>query len=187
MLDLRSDRTEDRVMGEQAWVTLLDSLEQLEEKNCRHLLVMSSIPVLFLNRRAIENLLGFVPGQQELEDDLLDHWRARTHGTERLRLIHRLLDFARRSGCRVTILSGNVHIGALGELESRRGTPARRVTFRSSINWFRLASSIRLRRGRCLSSTTVSATMKRMSTVVCKSGCWNSRARASAFCGQGAG
>ena len=122
VLDLRSERTEHRVMGEQTWARLLEDLKKLAEKpdKCRHLLVMSSIPVVFLNLSAIERFLGLIPWQQELEDDLLDHWRARTHGTERLRLIHHLLDFARRSGCRVTILSGDVHIGAVGMLESRR-------------------------------------------------------------------
>jgi hypothetical protein len=37
-----------------------------------------------------------------------------------VRLIHRLLTFATDKGTRVTILSGDVHIAALGVIESRR-------------------------------------------------------------------
>jgi len=61
-----------------------------------------------------------LPGQQELEDDLRNHWTGVPHGQERLRLIYRLLGFARRKGCRVTLLSGDVHVGAGGIVKSER-------------------------------------------------------------------
>ena len=88
----------------------------------RHLLLMSSIPVAYLDLSAIEKLLDTLPGQQELEDDLRDHWRSNMHLQERLRLIHRLLAFATEGErrCRVTILSGDVHVGALSVIESTR-------------------------------------------------------------------
>jgi hypothetical protein len=38
-----------------------------------------------------------------------------------VRFVHRLLKFAADKGTRVTILSGDVHIAALGIIESRRG------------------------------------------------------------------
>ena len=63
---------------------------------------------------------GIFPGQQELEDDLKDHWHSRTHKAERLRLVHRLLNFAEEKKTRVTLLSGDVHVGAVGVIESQR-------------------------------------------------------------------
>ncbi len=61
-----------------------------------------------------------IPGQQELEDDLRDHWRHRAHNQERLRLIHKLLKFANDKICRVTIISGDVHVGASGIIEANK-------------------------------------------------------------------
>jgi hypothetical protein len=61
-----------------------------------------------------------LPGQQDLEDDFKDQWLSRTHKEERLRLIHRLLSFSEKSGCRVTIVSGDVHVAALGYVQSAR-------------------------------------------------------------------
>ncbi|MCB2070589.1 MAG: hypothetical protein KDF67_13685, partial [Ottowia sp.] len=49
---------------------------------------------------------------------------SRPNLAERLRLIHRLLD-ASASGTRITVLSGDVHVAALGVIESdRRDVPA---------------------------------------------------------------
>jgi hypothetical protein len=64
--------------------------------------------------------LGLFPGQQDFEDDLRDQWMSRTHKIERLRLIHRLLRFSQDKKCRVTIVSGDVHVAALGYISSQR-------------------------------------------------------------------
>jgi hypothetical protein len=88
-------------------------------KGCKHLFVLSSIPVVHPDFSLIESVFGFFPGRQELEDDLKDHWHSRDHKAERLRLIHRLLQFAEK-GTRVTLLSGDVHVGAVGVIESQR-------------------------------------------------------------------
>lgn len=85
-----------------------------------HLLLMSSIPVAYLDLGLLEKTLNLLPGQQELEDDLRDHWRSLPHQQERLRLIHRLLEHARTKRCRVTLLSGDVHLAALAVIESER-------------------------------------------------------------------
>jgi hypothetical protein len=79
---------------------------------------MSSIPVVHADFNTLETMLGIIPGQQELEDDLRDHWQSQPHRAERIRLIHRLLDFAVAKKCRVTLLSGDVHVAALGTIES---------------------------------------------------------------------
>lgn len=63
------------------------------------------------------------PGQQGLEDDLRDHWTSPPHKAERLRLIHRLLA-ASAKGIRITLLSGDVHVAAIGVIESDRSNAA---------------------------------------------------------------
>jgi hypothetical protein len=123
VLDLRSERTTKRVMSEASWQAVYTWLD--EQHGCRHLFVMSSIPVVHPDFSTLETLLCALPGQQELQDDLQDHWLSRSHRQERLRLIHRLLDWAAVRHTRVTILSGDVHVGALGVIESdRRDAPA---------------------------------------------------------------
>jgi hypothetical protein len=87
---------------------------------------MSSIPIAYLNLGAIERLLGVLPGQQELEDDLRDHWSSPAHVQERKRLVHRLFSHAKDKNCRITILSGDVHVGALSVLESARDASVKR-------------------------------------------------------------
>lgn len=127
-LDLRSERqpilhteqgvTSDQVMAQASADAVYRWLDAI--KGHRHLLVMSSIPVCYLDLSLLEKLLGALPGQQELEDDLRDHWRSPAHQGERKRLIQRLLGHASAAKARVTLLSGDVHVGALAVLESDR-------------------------------------------------------------------
>lgn len=120
-LDLRSERTVEQVLSPAHWQAVYAWIDSLTGANrCRHLLVMSSIPVVHPGFGLVESCLGAMPGQQEIEDDLRDHWCSRPHRAERLRLIHRLLAFGEREGSRVTIVSGDVHVGALGILQSTR-------------------------------------------------------------------
>ncbi|MFM9433488.1 hypothetical protein ACFDR9_000529 [Janthinobacterium sp. CG_23.3] len=122
-LDLRSERSKTTVMGAAAWHAAYAWLDK--QKNCDHLLVMSSIPVVHPDFSTLETLLCALPGRQELEDDLQDHWLSRSHRQERLRLIHRLLDWSAGTGGRVTVLSGDVHVGAVGVIQAqRRDVPA---------------------------------------------------------------
>jgi len=122
-LDMRSERTADRVLSQESWKVVydwLDALPSVQDGGPRHLFVMSSIPVIYPDFALLEAALGLFPGRQELEDDLKDHWSSVTHRQERLRFIHRLLGFGARSGCRVTLLSGDVHVGAVGVVRSQR-------------------------------------------------------------------
>ena len=119
VLDMRSERTQKRVMSLETWNVLQEWMDE-ELEGCRHLFVVSSIPVVYVNSNLVEAAFGFLPGQQDLEDDFKDQWLSRTHKEERLRLIHRLLRFSEKSGCRVTIVSGDVHVAALGYVQSAR-------------------------------------------------------------------
>ena len=134
VLDMRSERgpgsetdanggtllRAEQVMSLQSWNAVFDWLSAQEAAGVmKHLFVMSSIPVVHPSFELLEKLLGIFPGQQELEDDLRDHWTSKSHRGERLRLIHRLLQ-ASAKGIRVTLLSGDVHVAALGVIESER-------------------------------------------------------------------
>jgi phosphodiesterase/alkaline phosphatase D-like protein len=118
-LDMRSERTQDQVMSLETWNRVWQWMDD-EAQGCHHLLVMSSIPVVYVNSNMLEAAFGILPGQQALEDDFKDQWRSRTHQEERLRVIHRLLKFSKETKCRVTIVSGDVHVGALGYIQSER-------------------------------------------------------------------
>jgi hypothetical protein len=119
VLDMRSERTQQRVMSLEAWNALYEWMQEKLE-GCKHLLIVSSIPVVYVNANLIETAFGMVPSRQDLEDDFKDQWLSRTHLEERLRLVHRLLAFAREKSCRVSIVSGDVHVAALGYVQSAR-------------------------------------------------------------------
>lgn len=118
VLDLRSERTQQQILSLESWNAVLAAVDALN--GLKHLLVMSSIPVLHPDMSFVERAFDLLPGQQDNEDDLHDQWLSYNHRTERLRFIHRLLDFAEAKGTRVTIVSGDVHVAALGVIQSER-------------------------------------------------------------------
>jgi hypothetical protein len=122
LLDLRSQRAQGRVMGESQWRALKEYLKGrvAGDATAPHLLVVSSVPVVYLNFASAERFLDWLPWRQELEDDLRDQWESPAHQEERARLIMTLLDHAHAARTRVTIVSGDVHVGARGRITSRR-------------------------------------------------------------------
>jgi len=133
MLDMRSERTRERVMGTETWQALHAWMRE-ELDGCKHLLVVSSIPVVYVDSNMLESSVGWVPGQKHLEDDFRDRWQSRAHLQERLRLIHDLFDLAKDKHCRPTIVSGDVHLAALGQYRgsSTAARPPRRTPSCSS-------------------------------------------------------
>jgi hypothetical protein len=125
-MDMRSQRTaETQVIAAPHWNEIFSWIENdLDHKAVDHLLVLSSIPVVYPGFDSLETLLGFLPGHQDLEDDLRDHWDSKPHKQERLRFIQRLLAVADETGgMRPTLLSGDVHVAALGTIERAKGDP----------------------------------------------------------------
>jgi hypothetical protein len=118
-LDMRSERSAKQVISQAHWNCVFDWLNNLPG-GIAHLLIMSSIPVIYPGFETFERLLSVVPGHQDLEDDTRDHWRSPAHKGERSRLVHRLLMLAQSKQLRPTILSGDVHVAALGVIESIR-------------------------------------------------------------------
>jgi hypothetical protein len=119
-IDMRSQRTsESQVVGAKHWKEIYDWIKNEIPKDVVHLLVMSSIPVVYPGFDTLESLLKFIPGHQDLEDDLRDHWNSVPHKDERVRMVRNLLTLPQR-GIRATLLSGDVHVAALGVIESSR-------------------------------------------------------------------
>lgn len=121
-MDLRSGQ----VIGAESWRAIYAWLDANAGSGMRHLFVMASIPVMHPSFETLRRLLGVFLGQQELEDDLRDHWTSPAHRAERLRLIHRLLG-ASAAGTRVTVLSGDVHVAATGIIEATTASASGRA------------------------------------------------------------
>ena len=122
-LDARSERSQRQVLCRASWDAIwswTDGLAPADMGGPRHLLVVSGVPVLHADFGSLERVMGWLPGDQELEDDIRDHWQSPGHRKERLRLIHRLLDLMERKRIRATIVSGDVHVACLGAIESER-------------------------------------------------------------------
>lgn len=128
-IDARSERTQARVLARETWDAIWAWTDQLRATEVRpkHLLVVVAVPVVHADFGRIETVMDWLPGQQELEDDLRDHWQSPGHRKERLRMIHRLLDLMAGTRIRTTFLSGDVHVACLGVIRSERsGAPGAR-------------------------------------------------------------
>ncbi|WP_250658641.1 alkaline phosphatase D family protein [Alkalimarinus coralli] len=117
-LDNRTERTLNQVMGNDTqWPLVNEYLSNLDGDG--HLLVMSAVPVVYRDFSFSESVFDQTPWEEELTDDLKDHWRSKEHQGERARLIHRLLENAQRRrsinpDSKTVILSGDVHLGCIG-------------------------------------------------------------------------
>jgi len=130
-MDHRAERTRKQVMSARQWNTVIHYLENTAING--DLLLLSAVPVVYRDFSFTEIAMDVTPWEEELTDDLKDHWRAKDHQGERARLIMRLLQNAeKREQCnggraRTVILSGDVHIGCLGVINDRRSPKTRLV------------------------------------------------------------
>lgn len=75
------------------------------------------------------SLFNKFDGGVEILDDLEDHWTTRRHLRERQSFIEGMQQIAAERGVRVTFLSGDVHLGAVGEFFTVAAGRRRRVRF----------------------------------------------------------
>ncbi|ELR09341.1 hypothetical protein GMDG_03907 [Pseudogymnoascus destructans 20631-21] len=141
-LDARTERTRHQVNYPETYQLIFDRISSelaaaaASEKPIKHLVVLLGIPIAYPRLTWVENVLssplmapikflnkrfgiggGFInkfDGSVDLVDDLDDHYTARTHKAERLQLVKMLQDISATYGVRVTILSGDVHLAAVG-------------------------------------------------------------------------
>ncbi|WPJ97450.1 alkaline phosphatase D family protein [Coraliomargarita algicola] len=118
-LDTRSERTQHQVMSEKNW----EKFAQWRESNTelKHLFLCVSVPMVYADFETIEKILRLIPFDQGIEDDLRDHWRSVPHQVCRERLLKDLFAYSKESACRVTIISGDVHVAAHGVVELKDG------------------------------------------------------------------
>lgn len=121
-MDNRAERSLEQIMGKLQWEDINRYLEQTV--NDGDLLVLSAVPVVYRDFSFTETVFDATPWEEELTDDLKDHWRSKEHQGERARLIMRLLDnAAKRQGNgsgRTVLLSGDVHLGCIGVVNDQR-------------------------------------------------------------------
>lgn len=119
--DLRSERTRNQIVGDATWGRIEQSLKALPAA-VKHLLVMSSIPVVYPNGGALNNLAALVPWDpvSDPQDDLIDHWSDGRHHSERERFVRMLFAVSQTKSIRVTLLAGDVHVAGQSVIESDR-------------------------------------------------------------------
>lgn len=111
--DLRSERSRREVMGTSGW-------RMMEDAGHTHApgrtFVMSSVPVLGPRLSVLEWIMMAIPSMQKYEDDLRDQWQSRAHRDSWQHLLEILQRIASLEGQEVTVLSGEIHLAARGEM-----------------------------------------------------------------------
>ncbi|KAI4913873.1 hypothetical protein J4E90_005593 [Alternaria incomplexa] len=137
-IDARTERTRHQVNYPETYKMLFDRLDAEFTANpeLKHMILLLGVPIAYPRLIWLENILqspliapikflnkrfGFAggffnqfDGKVDLLDDLDDHYTARQHKEERRNLIHSLQAFSKKFSARVTILGGDVHLGAIG-------------------------------------------------------------------------
>lgn len=139
-VDCRTERTEHEVLDEKTWEKITSRLYlEVRRGQVEHLLVLLGVPIAYPRMVWLENILtsrlmdpvkalgrtgvfgkvlNKIDGGVEVLDDLNDHWTAKNHKQERSIVIEDLQDLAMDKSVRVTILSGDVHLAAVGQFYS---------------------------------------------------------------------
>ncbi|ETS74805.1 hypothetical protein PFICI_13289 [Pestalotiopsis fici W106-1] len=139
-VDARTERARDEVIREETWKKIMDRCyAEIVKGETTHLLVLLGVPIAYprlvwleniLTSRLMDpvkamgkagllgNFLNRFDGGVEILDDLDDHWTAKNHKDERRFIIEDLQDLAADKSVRITILSGDVHLAAIGQFFS---------------------------------------------------------------------
>ncbi|KAI1618220.1 hypothetical protein EDD36DRAFT_402152 [Exophiala viscosa] len=140
-LDCRTERMHGEVLSVDTVEIVLERCrKELNEGETKHLIVLLGIPLAYPRLVWLENVLtsrlmdpvkamgrigllgsGFnnkFDGGVEILDDLDDHWTSRNHKHERNDLVKDLQDLAAEKSCRITVLSGDVNLAAIGQFHS---------------------------------------------------------------------
>ena len=122
-LDNRAERTYDQIMSEQNWSDTKRWLNSFDGQPVKNLLVLTGVPAVYRSFSFVETIYDATPWHEELEDDVHDHWSAKPHHAERVRLVMVLLNFLeahKNDNIKGVLLSGDVHVGALGQVWNER-------------------------------------------------------------------
>ncbi|KAE8350494.1 hypothetical protein BDV28DRAFT_37319 [Aspergillus coremiiformis] len=131
-LDCRTERMNDEILSEQTCDLIWDRCHrEIVRGETKHLLLLLSIPLAYPRVAMVKNLLnsrkslgkaglfgGFMNKSGSKIEIFDDHWTAKHHKSERTYFIEDLQDLAADKSVRITILSGDVHLAAVGEFYS---------------------------------------------------------------------
>lgn len=163
-LDCRTERKLKQVCSNETYDLVFQRLsKEVEQRHFDHLMVMLAIPIAFPRLMWLEwlfssailyplkylsqknfisrKIVNDFDGDIEILDDLVDHWTSRHHKQERHYLINRLQEFSMKYGTRITILSGDVHLSAIGRFRSKLNNPDSSESSKDSRLMFNLISS----------------------------------------------
>jgi PhoD related phosphatase len=116
--DLRSERRQRRVMGENGWHAFQEALGAARGGR---VLILSSVPAIGPRLSLLERVLHVTPWMEEYEDDLNDQWQSVRHREEWRRFLREAIALHERDGVRVTFLSGEIHLATRGTIETATG------------------------------------------------------------------
>lgn len=141
-LDCRTERMRDEILSQGSYDIIFDRCRaEIISGDTKHLIVLLGVPIAYPRLNFLENILtsrimdpikaigrtgilgGFVnkfDGGVEILDDLDDHWTAKHHKAERNWFIQELQELAAEKSVRVTILGGDVHLGAIGQFYTNK-------------------------------------------------------------------
>ncbi|THY09912.1 hypothetical protein D6D03_00063 [Aureobasidium pullulans] len=141
-LDCRTERMRDEVLSQQSYDIIFDRCRsEIIKGDTKHLIVLLGVPIAYPRLNFLENILtsrvmdpikaigrtgllgGFInkfDGGVEILDDLDDHWTAKHHKPERNWFIQELQELAASKSVRITILGGDVHLGAVGQFYTKK-------------------------------------------------------------------
>lgn len=107
------------VVGKPQWASIDRWLQDALGRKLRHLFVVVGVPPMHVELAAALSILEATPWTEEPTDDLRDAWISKNNRREAERLLYRLFQFRRESpDTMVTLLSGDVHVGTLAQIES---------------------------------------------------------------------
>ncbi|KAG5952638.1 hypothetical protein E4U53_000332 [Claviceps sorghi] len=140
-VDCRTERSESEVVKPETWEKITNRLyAEVRRGQVEHLLVVMGVPIAYPRLVWLESILtsrlmnpvkalgrtgllgkalNNIDGGVEVLDDLNDHWTAKNHKQERSIVIEDLQDLAIDKSLRVTVLSGDVHLAAIGQFYSK--------------------------------------------------------------------
>ncbi len=142
-LDCRTERKLKTIVTKETYELVFKRLqaEVKKDPSIKHLLVLLGVPIAYprlvwlewllssallapartLAQKGIiaKGLVNEFDGSVEVLDDLNDHWCSKHHKKERNNLIGKLQEFGSKNGVRVTILSGDVHLAAVGRFKTK--------------------------------------------------------------------
>ncbi len=136
-MDMRTERTEDLIMRKESWDDIKTKMEILPAK-VEHVVLMLAVPLVFPSMNKLESIvkglsyvpvmgrmMDYIPGYKnlfglfELDDDGRDNFNHWAHKKERDEFVAFLQNYGRVTRRRVTLLSGDVHLGGAGKIHDK--------------------------------------------------------------------